>query len=240
MSLRIAIDLDGVLADLGTAYNAVAAKVAAVRAASVGQDNAASDAEADGEADPAEDHENPPDAGDTATPSQAPASSGETWEAIRTISDFWTMLSPAEPGIVRRVQATATRHRWELFFITQRPATRGDTVQRQTQRWLVRHGVDLPSVIVTRGSRGALAGALHLDAVIDDTVQHCVDVIAESKATPYLVLRESDPGTEANAKRLGIKVVRSVEESLVLLEETQHQKDNPKLLDRLKQSIGAS
>ncbi len=127
-----------------------------------------------------------------------------------------------------------------LVFLTQRPATRGDTVQRQTQRWLVQHGVDLPSVIVTRGSRGTLAAALHLDVLIDDTVQHCVDVIAESKATPFLVLRKPDAATEGNAKRLGITVVRSVEECLVALEELQRQRENPKLLDRLRQSMGAS
>lgn len=40
------------------------------------------------------------------------------------------------------------RHPWEVFFITQRPATEGETVQRQTQKWLVQQGFDLPSVIV--------------------------------------------------------------------------------------------
>ena len=95
-------------------------------------------------------------------------------------------------------------------------------------------------MIVTRGSRGTLAAALHLDVLIDDTVQHCVDVITESKATPFLVLREPDAATEGNAKRLGIRVVRSVEECLVILEELQRQRENPKLLDRLRQSIGAS
>ena len=103
----------------------------------------------------------------------------------------------------------------------------------------MQHGVDLPSVIVTRGSRGTLAGALHLDVLIDDTVQHCVDVIAESKATPFLVLRKPDATIEGNATRLGIKVVRSVDECVVLLEELQRQRDNPKLLDRFRQSIGA-
>ena len=42
------------------------------------------------------------------------------------------------------------------------------------------------------------------------------------------------------AKRLGITAVRSVEECLVALEGLQRQRKNPKLLDRLRQSIGAS
>ena len=51
----------------------------------------------------------------------------------------------------------------EVFFITQRPATVGQTVQRQTQYWLRQQGFDLPSVLVISGSRGAAAGALRLD-----------------------------------------------------------------------------
>ena len=68
---------------------------------------------------------------------------------------------------------------WEVFFITQRPATRGETVQRQTQRWLVAQGFDLPSVLVIAGSRGAAAGALRLDYHVDDLAQNCVDVLSD-------------------------------------------------------------
>ena len=62
------------------------------------------------------------------------------WEQIRATPDFWPSLQPTEPGAVRRVHELMLRHRWEVFFITQRPATDGDTVQRQTQRWLVTRG----------------------------------------------------------------------------------------------------
>ena len=230
MSLRVAFDLDGVLADLATAYDAVAAKVEATRAASSGRDQTTRDREGDGGELVRSDAVAEPSSADTA----------ETWDAIRAIPDFWTTLSPLEPGGIERLQATAIRHRWELFFFTQRPETRGDTVQRQSQRWLTQHGVDLPCVIVTRGSRGTLVAALHLDVLIDDTVKHCVDVVAESEALPLLMLRRPDPGTEANAKRLGIRIVRSVEECLEVLEELQRQMDNPKLLDRLRARVGAS
>ena len=231
MSLRVAFDLDGVLADLGTAYDAIAAKVSATRVVSSCGDQTTPEDERD---------QSETDSDDTATLSRSHVSDAEIWDAIHAIPNFWVTLSPLQPGVIERLQATATRYRWELFFLTQRPATRGDTVQRQTQRWLVEHGIDLPSVIVTRGSRGTLAGALHLDVLIDDTVRHCVDVIAESKATPFLVLRKPDAATEGNAKRLGIRVVRSVTECLVVLEELQRQRENPKLLDRLRQRIGAS
>ena len=51
--------------------------------------------------------------------------------------------------------------------------------------------------------------------------------------------RTLDGATEGNAKLLGISIVRSVAECLVTLEELQRQRDNPKLLDRFRQSIGA-
>ena len=53
MSLRIAFDLDGVLADLGTAYDSVAAQVATTRAAASGRDqtvSAGNDGEQESEA----------------------------------------------------------------------------------------------------------------------------------------------------------------------------------------------
>jgi hypothetical protein len=81
------------------------------------------------------------------------------WAAIHETPDFWTTLSPLDPAAVTRIHELMLRHGWEVFFITQRPATAGDTVQRQTQRWLHAHGFDLPSVLVTGGSRGAAAAA---------------------------------------------------------------------------------
>ena len=98
--------------------------------------------------------------------------------------------------------------------MTQRPATRGDTVQRQTQRWLVGQGFPLPAVIAHRGSRGKLAAALELDFLVDDTVEHCVDVLDVSSARPVLVCRKENPVAETNAKRLGIAICRSVTDAL--------------------------
>src|SRR5687768_3839465 len=111
-----------------------------------------------------------PAAGDTENTEAAPRSSGESrrrhddvWKAIRETPDFWTTLQPLEPDAISRIHGMVLRHPWEVFFITRRPSTAGETVQRQTQRWLVRHGFDLPSVVVIRGSRGLVAGALRLD-----------------------------------------------------------------------------
>jgi len=104
-----------------------------------------------------------------------------------------------------------------VFFITQRPATAGHPVQRQTHRWLVEQGFESPSVLAVHGSRGQAALALVLDFLIDDLPRNCVDVVYDSHCRPLLVSRGDDPDGEETAKRFKIAVVRSVSEALDLL-----------------------
>ena len=159
------------------------------------------------------------------------------WNAIHRTPDFWTTLQPLDPGAVRRIHALMIRYRWEVFFITQRPATEGQTVQRQTQRWLVEQGFDLPSVLVIAGSRGAAAAALRLDYHVDDSAQNCLDVVSESPARPLLIVPEPDAVTEATAKRLKIGVARSIGDALDALEQ-RASGVQPGLLNRLSKIVG--
>ena len=69
------------------------------------------------------------------------------WRTIEATPDFWTTLKPLEDGAVKRLYQLTGEHNWEVFFITQRPATAGGTVQMQTHKWLVEHGFQTPSVI---------------------------------------------------------------------------------------------
>ena len=160
------------------------------------------------------------------------------WDAIHRTPDFWTTLKPLDPGAVRRIHSLMIRYRWEVFFITQRPATEGQTVQRQTQRWLVGQGFDLPSVLVISGSRGAAAGALRLNFHVDDSAQNCLDVVSESRARPVLILPEPDAVTEASAKRLKIGVTRSIGEALDALEQRASADQPSGLMNRLSKIVG--
>src|SRR5207245_8594999 len=133
-------------------------------------------------------------------------------------------------GAVRRLHEMALRHRWEVFFLTQRPETEGETVQRQSQRWLVEQGFDLPSVLVIAGSRGAAAAALRLDYHVDDSPKNCIDVKAESGAKPLLLTDADDEATIAGSRRLGIGTAASIDECLAILEQASMTRSQPRLL----------
>jgi hypothetical protein len=127
---------------------------------------------------------------------------------------------------------------WEVVFVTQRPETEGETVQRQTQRWLIDQGFDLPSVVVISGSRGTAARALRLNYHVDDNEQHCIDVVADSKAKPILVVAAESAANHREARKRGIGIARSIGECLDMLAAASTAKSAPSLLDRIAGLIG--
>jgi 5' nucleotidase, deoxy (Pyrimidine), cytosolic type C protein (NT5C) len=229
--MRIGFDMDGVLADFASAYYAIEDRLFPAEPHSRAGDPAEEARAEDARAEEAR-------AAAAPAPPVSRHRRDAVWRAITATPDFWTTLRPTEEGVVRRIHEMSLRHRWEVFFITQRPSTAGDTVQRQTQRWLVEHGFDLPSVLVIHGSRGAAAGALRLDYHVDDTAQNCVDVKSQSPAKPLLIVENGDELTVAGARRLGIGTVRSISDGLAVLEEASINRAQPGLLDRLAQLVG--
>jgi hypothetical protein len=156
------------------------------------------------------------------------------WSHVRGIDNFWATLDEIEPGAIRRLAELTDEHQWHVVFMTRRPRTRGESVQRQSQRWLQDQGFPLPSVCVVPHSRGALAGVLELDAVIDDRPETCLDVVADSKATSILVWRGDTAGVPAGAADLGVNVVPSFAAALDRLEAlSAASMRRPGLLERL-------
>jgi hypothetical protein len=160
------------------------------------------------------------------------------WKAIESTPDFWTTVRPIDEGAVRRLYELTMKHRWEVVFMTQRPYTEGETVQRQTQRWLIAQGFDMPSVLVISGSRGAAAKAVRLDYHVDDTPQNCFDVIGDSKARPILIVPRSQDQTIAGARKLGIGIAHEIGEALDILDQASLAHANPSLLKRLATIVG--
>src|SRR6185436_16077187 len=103
------------------------------------------------------------------------------------------------------------------MFLTSRPKTAGNIVQEQSQRWLRKHGFEMPSLFVVSTSRGKIAASLELDVVVDDRPENCLDVAIDSKARAILIWRGAEGGVPASARRLGIGGVPTVAACLDLL-----------------------
>lgn len=160
------------------------------------------------------------------------------WDYVRTIPDFWLTLPEMEPGIITRIATVARERRWELIFLTTRPPTGGQTTQAQSQQWLAEHGLPYPSVYVVQRSRGRIADALALDAVVDDRVENCLDVALESKSRAILVFPGESKLVPPAAKRVGVRVVKSIAAAVSLLERYDQERRQPPLARSLNRLLG--
>ena len=250
MALRIAFDLDGVLADMESEL---------VRQAEIlFGESMTRRLEQRPDADPAakaDASEPPSDAGDGAQAAPEPLADPvppliklnmtsrqqrKLWRHVESIENFWGTLAELEPGVIQRLASIAAERRWEIIFLTKRPQSAGETAQIQTQRWLESKGFPLPSVFVVQGSRGRIAAALGLDIVVDDRPENCLDVVVDSKARAILVWRE-DPGQlPAAVRRIGIGVVASVDECLDILTQVDspEAREQPTVMARVMRLLG--
>jgi hypothetical protein len=207
MALRIAVDLDGTLADIDAALNREADRAFGAR-----------------------------------TDEQRRAHSArrlrDLWSRVAATEDFWTTLDEIEPGAVAQLAATAKAHQWEVIFLTQRPATAGDTAQRQSQRWLEAHGFEHPSVFVVQGSRGRIAAALDLHVVLDDRPENCLDVITDSTAASMLIWRQPREQVPPGVARVRIEVLCSMGDAIGRMRELDRLASAPPTaIDRVKQAL---
>jgi hypothetical protein len=235
--LRIAFDMDGVLADMDGALQRHAETLFGADAVRSTDPDAPPPAAATIGPHRVEANQPPsPDPAEGPPPSTLQLTDRQhrkLWHHIATVENFWESLQEIEGGSVAKLAAHAAEHRWETIFLTKRPATAGATAQVQTQRWLESKGFRLPSVYVVQGSRGRIAAALALDIVIDDRPENCLDVISDSRARAVLVCRRN-PESMVASKRLGIAVVTSVIECLDDLASIETASAGPGMLDRFR------
>ncbi len=231
--MRIAFDMDGVLADLHAAYAQAAVKLfpeldrSTIDRADVGASPPEPAAELqDGVPEP------------VAPVAVSRRQSEAIWARLTSTENFWETLDEIEPGVIARLAHVADEKRWDVLFITSRPSSAGSTVQRQSQRWLQAKGFPLPSVYVVHGNRGRVADALALDVVIDDRPSACLDVAVESKAGAVLLWRGPEATVPASARRLGIAVSPTVHACLDTLIEAQAANMDEGFLDRLRKVFG--
>jgi hypothetical protein len=238
MTLRLGVDLDGVLADMESELISRAEELFGEAMARRLRESAAEPPAASA-GDPPTDTTPPENSKPLINLRMTSRQQRRLWQHVQSIENFWMGLRELEPGIVARLASTASERRWEIIFLTKRPETAGATAQVQSQRWLEAHGFSLPSVFVVQGSRGRIAAALALDIVVDDRPENCLDVVVDSKARAILVWRDDERLLPAAAHRLGIGTVKSVAECLDILTQVDAAgNDQPGMMSRVRKLLG--
>jgi hypothetical protein len=229
MSLRVAFDLDGTLADMHVVLRKEAERL-------FGEAELSTSVEQSGAQVGSKDE--PESVQVMAELHLTGRQQMRLWEHVKTIENFWSGLPEMEPGIVSRIAQIAAARRWDVIFLTTRPLVAGDTVQIQSQRWLEAQGFPLPSVYVVRRSRGRVADALELDAVVDDRPENCLDVAVDSKAKPILIWPGDPRQVPPGAKRLGVRIVTSISEALDVVIKLDDLKNETGVVRSIKKFFG--
>jgi hypothetical protein len=198
MSLRVGFDIDGVLANFRAAFRTVAIRV-------IGKEIAEPD------------EPDSPQGGAALSASHV----RQAWEHIAKPPNWWMSVDAYEPEQIARLYSLTRAGGWEVFFLTKRPPSAGDSVQFQTQWWIERFGFYLPSVLTVPGSRGDVANALRLDLVVDDQLLNCVEVVSASPTKAILMQRSRDQAMRDHATGRGIGVVSTLAEALGVVERLQ-------------------
>jgi hypothetical protein len=247
MALRIAFDLDGVLADMESElvrqsevlFGEPMTRRLQERAAEAGETPADGTVTPVPAAAPGAAESGPDDAPAVVRLNMTSRQQRRLWHHVESIENFWEKLDELEPGVIARLASLAIDRRWEIIFLTKRPETVGATSQVQTQRWLESKGFTLPSVFVVQGSRGRIAAALGLDIVVDDRPENCLDVVVDSKARAILVWRADAGQLPTAAQRLGIGVVKSVADCLDILAQVDAaSREEPGVMSRVMRLLG--
>ena len=229
MSLRVAFDLDGTLADMHVVLRKEAERLFGEAELSTSVEQSGAEIGSKNE---------PESVQVMAELHLTGRQQMRLWEHVKTIENFWTGLPEMEPGIVSRIAQISAARRWEVIFLTTRPLVAGDTVQIQSQRWLEAQGFPLPSVYVVRRSRGKVADALELDAVVDDRPENCLDVAVDSKAKPILIWPGDTKHVPPGAKRLGVRIVTSISEALDVVVKLDDLKNDAGVVRSIKKFFG--
>jgi len=197
MSIRVGFDMDGVLANFNKTFRETAAKVEGAAA---------------------------PDRSAPAARALGADAMKRVWDHISRTPQWWLQLEPYEPDQIERLYRTSRERRWEVYFMTTRPSSAGETTQFQTQWWLETHGFPLPSVLTVPGSRGDAANALKLDIAVDDRLTNCVDIIAASRSKAIMLLRRDDQTVRDQATARGIGVVATLAAAIDVIEQFEEAK----------------
>lgn len=120
----------------------------------------------------------------------------DAWNYIEQSQTFWRYLEPLD-GMGWARQVNPFTH--DVYYLTDRP---GKYPKQQTEEWLTVQGARRPTVLVL-SEKSAVVNALKLDCVIDDKLDHVIDIDLYCPNTRvYLLDRPYNQGECYGAKRI--------------------------------------
>jgi hypothetical protein len=98
------------------------------------------------------------------------------WSYIRNSENFWTSVPVLnKDNFIYMTKKLQNIPNVNIYFITTRIETRGLTMRNQSVLWLTQHGWRTPQVIGVK-TKGTISAILKLDYFIDDKSQNVFDV----------------------------------------------------------------
>lgn len=152
----------------------------------------------------------------------------EAWNKVRETYLFWENLG-LEPGVTpHNIYDLEERH--DVFFITARVPSRGDSIKNQSCNWIRDNiGIENPTVFVTT-NKGPLAAALKLDYFVDDRPKNCLEIL-EAVPTCKIYLKDSSHNQPFSDPR--IPRIKDMNEFVDIVKELEKEKNIEKLVERI-------
>jgi len=131
------------------------------------------------------------------------------WDKLKATENFWEYVPIIHPVLLKALISCIDMHGGiQVYHITAREESIGNTLERQTINALKKAGWTDPQVLVTF-KKGPLAAALDLDFLVDDNTQNCLEVSIDSSNTKVYLL-DKPANRFFQEDRFGIKRVYSL------------------------------
>lgn len=190
-SLRIGVDVDGIVADFNTSYKELIESITNVKLPPITDTY-------------------PDKWGWEIEAGLSKADESRVWKEIITSPTFWYELPTHKGAKEFLANLNDFYYNHDIYFITSRP---GAGAKSQTEMWLTSFRFQNPTVLIS-SQKGLCAKALKLTHYIDDRIENCLDVKAEAFNTNgYMLARPWNTTLD------GIPRLNNLEEFLQILSE---------------------
>lgn len=125
----------------------------------------------------------------------------QVWDTIKKSRTFWQNLPPTPGFGLFKGWWEQHEQEHEVYFVTARPGT--DT-KFQTEQWFIGHLGEIPTVLISE-EKGEVCHALGIEYYVDDKAENILDVQTKSpKTLAYLIDKQYNRHIEVDNRIKGL------------------------------------